>query len=109
MRVRTVTDNEVTFFHENGWAYLPGFVDKGTASHLLEQAEEVLRIQGKKGDFGDTVDRCFRAFPGVERNSAFTRDVLLSPVMGDNMARLLELTQVRMLTDAFLLKTPAQS
>jgi len=109
MRVRTVTDDEVAFFHTNGWAVLPAFVDAGTAGYLLEQTQEALRIQGTKGDFGDTVDRCFRAFPGVERASAFTRDVLLSPVMGNNMARLLELTDVRMLTDAFLLKTPSHA
>jgi hypothetical protein len=109
MQVRTVTDDEVAFFHDNGWAYLPGFVDTHTASHLLDRAEEVLRIQGKKGDFGDFADRCFRAFPGEDRASAFTREVLLSPVMGGNMTRLLDLTRVRMLTDAYLLKTPADA
>jgi hypothetical protein len=106
MTVRPVTDQEVTFFHDNGWVHLPRLVDANTVRFLLGQAEKAFAGGHSAGAFGPIVDRNFQAFVGEKRDSVVAGEMVLSPVMGRNIGRLLELPRVRLLADGYMLKMP---
>jgi len=106
MSVRAVTDDEVRRFQENGWAHLPGLVDRDTVARVLEIGEQALRDGAGMTGFGATVDRCFLPFPGGDRTGFMGKDMMLSPTMGQNASRMLDIARVRLFADAFLLKKP---
>jgi hypothetical protein len=51
MKLRPVSQEEISFFHNNGWAYLPGLVDAGTVAQLHTNAQTIFREQIKLGEF----------------------------------------------------------
>jgi hypothetical protein len=106
MSVRDVTDDEVDFFREYGWARLPTFIDADTIAHMHGAAEKAFAAEATVPSYGPAVDRSFRVFPGIDRAGPIGRDTLLSAAMGRNMARLLDLARVRVLIDSYLLKMP---
>jgi hypothetical protein len=110
MRLRSITSEEVARFHEEGWAFLPGLVDPPTAAHLYERGQAALRGRGMSQEFdevvGGIVSRCFRVFEGEDRQSSFAREILLSPIMGDNLVRLLKVSRARVWADTYLVKLP---
>jgi hypothetical protein len=106
MTVRPINDGEVASFHKNGWVHLPGLVDKDTVAHVLELAEKAFAENRSSGEFGEIVDRNFAAFRGENRQGRVGREMVMSPVMGRNVARLLDLPALRVLADGYLLKGP---
>jgi hypothetical protein len=104
--VRSITEAEIASFRENGWAYLPGLVDRGTILRLHSRARSLLAAQLHLGGFGEVVDRAFYAFPGEGRKDDFVGKFVRSPVMGSNIARLLVVPQVRLFADGYMLKLP---
>jgi hypothetical protein len=104
MGVRDVTETEVAHFHENGWAFLPGLVDKVTIDRVYATADRVWKSQDTLNHGG--ADNFFSAIPGDDPNSIERREVLLSPTMGRNLTRLLCIPRIRLFADAFLVKKP---
>jgi hypothetical protein len=106
MSVRAVTDQEVAEFRQKGWTFLPQFVDLSVVSELRARGEKALNAYRRVGDYNDILDRNFRPFPG-EGIDPLTKDVVMSPIMGQNMTRLLRVPQVRLYSQgAYLLKLP---
>jgi ectoine hydroxylase-related dioxygenase (phytanoyl-CoA dioxygenase family) len=108
MSVRSITAEEVAFFHEKGWAHLPNLVDKAICAQLLKDAEAAHAQRRVSGEFGDIVDRSFASY-STKRQEPYASTVLLSPTMGTNIARLLDVPQVRLENDVLLLKLPENS
>jgi hypothetical protein len=106
LSIRSVTDEEVAIFQENGWVRLRSLVDTQTVAALLQLAEEKMAAEKTARTYGNAVDRSFRDFPGIDRNAPLARDVTLAPVMGRSMARMLGVRNVRVLIDGFLVKMP---
>jgi hypothetical protein len=109
MSARAATEAEVSFFRSNGWVHLPALLPPSIAGYIRSRADEVLRLDRRAGEFGDIVERNFRPFPGEDRKSDFSKQVVQSAVMGDNCARFLEVPRVRLLADGYLLKMPEQA
>lgn len=109
MSVRTVTAEEVASFQQNGWVGLPRFVDPPSVALLLGQAEKKLADEKISRVYGNVVDRSFRDFPGIDRNSAEASAITMAPAMGRNMARMLGVGSVRILMDGFLVKMPERA
>jgi len=105
MSVRSVTAQEVSFFHDKGWTHLPQFVDPAICDLLLKDAEAAHAQHRVSGEFGEVVDRSFAAYL-PKREMPYKSTVLLSPTMGTNIARLLDVPQVRLEKDVLLLKLP---
>jgi hypothetical protein len=106
---RAATEPEVSFFHLNGWVHMPALWDPPATEHIRGRADDVLRLDRRAGEFGDIVERNFRPFPGEDRGSDFSRNVVQSAVMGDNCARFLNVPRIRLLADGYLLKMPEHS
>jgi hypothetical protein len=104
--VRTASDLELSFFQENGWVHMPALIDSGAASLLRSHAEEALRARARTGDYGPVVERNFRPFPGEGRDTDFSRQVVQSRGMGSLVSALLDVSEVRLLADGYLLKMP---
>ena len=104
--VRPITEAEITSFSENGWAHLPGLVDRSTILQLYARARILFAAQLHLGGLGEVVDRAFYAFPGEGREDDFVGKIVRSPVMGSNVARLLVVPQVRLFADGYMLKLP---
>jgi len=49
-KVRRVNASEVEHYRDNGWAYLPGFLDSDVASEMLKYLEERLGKDGTRAD-----------------------------------------------------------
>jgi hypothetical protein len=106
MPVREVTDAEVADYQEKGWVHLKGLIDRETIQRLHDRAQDLERAQQHYKDFGEMLDRCFRAFPGEEQNSPLM-SFMFTPAMGRNCARLMDVPQARALsTGSYLLKMP---
>src|SRR5690349_24826873 len=43
--VREVTDEEVSFFRENGWVYLPGLISRQIAGDLLAHLKRLYGVE----------------------------------------------------------------
>jgi hypothetical protein len=105
MNLRSVTAAEVSFFQEHGWAYLPSLVDGDPVTKAREHAQAAF---GEQMEFGEIVDRCFYRLPGEDRDGTFSKEIICSATMGDNIIRLLNVSRVRLWTDGPLLKLPEQ-
>lgn len=83
VKVREVTDEEVGLFHQNGWAKLPGLIDR-------ELAAEMLEVACAKVEHSRTTEKIWNtswhfARQGIEP----FRSVAYSEVMGRNAQRLI--------------------
>jgi len=105
MSIRSVTQSEVSYFHDKGWAHLPNFMEKSVAADLLKDAQSAYAEHRLAGAFSKGVDRSFTSYR-PRREGAFANDVVMSPLMGRNIARLLDVPRVRLKKDLLLLKMP---
>jgi len=91
--IRSVTQEEIASFRENGWAYLPGLLACEIAEKLHAQGEHLQRAQTqplsckprRKTDLEDRVGKAFQSYLADDQAvelAAFA----VSPVMGRNAA-----------------------
>ncbi len=106
MSVRPITDAETDHFQQKGWVHLKSLVDKDTVSYLHDRSEAAYAENRTTGEFGPIVDRNFSAFLGEPRDSDVSKTMVQSPVMGRNIARLLDVPGIRLLADGYMLKMP---
>jgi hypothetical protein len=106
MYVRSVTLGEISHFKDNGWVYLPGLVDTAMISPKYQQAASPQMHNDQVGTYGSRSDRGIFSFFDRSHESAFKDSVVLSPMMGSNIARLLNVPTIRVLSQRFLLKGP---
>src|SRR5882757_7623906 len=113
--IRSVTQEEIASFRENGWAYLPGLLACEIAETLHAQGEHLQRAQTqplsckprRKTDLEDRVGKAFQSYLADDQAvelAAFA----VSPVMGRNAAELLDVAQTRILAPKtnYILKMP---
>lgn len=114
--VRNVTDAEVSFYEQQGWALLPGLVSPEGVKAMLDQAKEHMAQEAR-----DALDPSVRVIGGVqdvgwwtewrnaaciERNPTFAA-VALSRELGRNAQRLLgRSTPMRVWHDIVACKMP---
>src|SRR5882672_400886 len=86
--VRDVSDAEVTFYQDHGWAVLPGLVAPDYIADLRERA--LVRLREREGPFRNSfVDEAFGQDRDIaSRDEAFGA-LALSPQLGGNVVRLL--------------------
>lgn len=114
VRVRSVTDQEVATFFENGWVKLPNLIDREGAALLLARAKSVFGEDGRAG-----LDRAaltenwqlwFRSHFGADQLGDDVRSLAHSSVLGRNVARLYGRdSSIRMLLNNFQVKLPEDS
>lgn len=128
--IRAVSGEEISFFQEHGWAFLPGLVDRQLCTAMLERGKpELARAQGEAGKWSqsteDVLERManlgaagsdsvteigqwveWRGAVRALHDPAFTR-VGLDPVMGGNAQHLLGRDkQMQVFHDMFVCKRP---
>ncbi|MGC5011265.1 phytanoyl-CoA dioxygenase family protein [Streptosporangium sp. DT93] len=103
--VRDVTDDEVAFFAENGWAVLPRLVDPGHVALLRDRALE--RLAERSRAVTSMVDRAFGQSRDVAETDAYFRDLAAAPALGRGATRLLRgVSRVRIQVTNLLIKEP---
>src|SRR5258707_690420 len=103
--VRELTDPEVKFFRENGWAYLPGFVNPDAIAELTAYAEGRIATEKPFGAY-TTKHNAFGLYRRPDQLHAGARSIALSTVMARNASRtMLGTTRVRLIQTTFLVKT----
>jgi Phytanoyl-CoA dioxygenase (PhyH) len=107
MQARSLSETEVSTFRTRGWAYLPRLIDPEIATRLHDSACQLSRDGRDIRGFGERANRAFRAYPDDGARGGFAEGVILSAVMGVNVARLLNVSRVRFLSGGFLRKPPA--
>lgn len=109
--VRSVTDEEVDFFFENGWVKLPHLVDAESAAALLDGAKSLLGQDGtapsEAADTGGGLS-WFRTYTDVGKADENFRRLATSPELGRNVARLFgRSSSIRLMQDSLMVKLPA--
>jgi hypothetical protein len=95
--VRAVTDAEVAFYQENGWALLPSLVAPGVVEDLRRRAGALAEADPEN-----------EVLDGVAERDASFRALTFSPTMARNAARLLPGSPpVRLQVDNLLVVPPA--
>lgn len=110
--IREITDEEVDFYRENGWAKLDGLLDPSLAAALLEQAKELMGVSGddapvekNTGRMTDVKMAAFYTNPGRE-NDLF-REVARSPRLAASAKRLINQGALRLFSDSIICKVKA--
>src|SRR5687767_12211099 len=84
--IRAVTDDEVAFFHENGWVKLDGLLSPGLAARMLEIASELRdRLRASHGD--QWLGQLGRLARDQQIEPFYS--VVMGPQMGRNAQRLI--------------------
>ncbi|WP_344834586.1 phytanoyl-CoA dioxygenase family protein [Actinocorallia longicatena] len=105
LAVRSVTEDEVAFFQENGWVHLPGLLPAGDAARLREIA--TVRLDSRERERRSAVDRAFGQSRDIAESDPLFRELALSPVLGRSAARLLHgVAEVRVQVTNLLVKEP---
>lgn len=105
--VREVTDDEVAFFRDHGWARLPALVAPEAVTTLRERAAGHLRARERAR--ATLVDQAFGQSRDVAEADAAFRALALHPRMGGNAARLLGgVRAVRVQVTNLLVKEPGE-
>jgi hypothetical protein len=114
--VRMPTDEEVEFFRENGWAYLPGLVSPELATELLAHVKSVVGLDYDElprdaDGVGEATIKvksfALRAMPRLE--DEFLRSFDECSEMGEAAARLTGHRPMRLVTDSVIYKLPEWS
>ncbi|WP_081628156.1 phytanoyl-CoA dioxygenase family protein [Sphingobium indicum] len=118
LAVRSVTQEEVEFFFENGWVKLPGLINRSAAAELLRRAKRIFGEDGRAG-LEPISDKAvlkvktqgwFRtAVPISEKDEAF-RELASSEDLGRNAARLFGRdSSIRLTLNNLTCKLPADT
>ncbi|GAA3445476.1 phytanoyl-CoA dioxygenase family protein [Planomonospora venezuelensis] len=103
--VRDVTDDEVAFFGENGWARLPRLVEPGHAALLRERAMEHLAARTRA--VTSQVDLAFGQSRDIAETDGHFRALAHAPALGRSAVRLLRgVAAVRVQVTNLLIKEP---
>ncbi|MFC4584998.1 phytanoyl-CoA dioxygenase family protein [Sphaerisporangium corydalis] len=103
--VRDVTDHEVDFFEENGWALLPRLVDPGLVSVLRERARG--HLADRSPERATLVDQAFGQSRDVARSDDAFHGLTFDTAMGRAATRLLHgVAGVRVQVTNLLIKEP---
>jgi len=112
-----VTGDEISFYRDNGWAYLPGFLSPDIAAEMLEYVEERLGKDGRRMDQPAGAKalltesdrwRDLRFLARDEHVEPF-RSLVFSKELGENAQRMIgrnERIDIRYDVDGILLKVP---
>lgn len=105
--VRQATDDEVSFFHDHGWARLDGLVPPQAVADLRERATGYLSERERAR--ATLVDQAFGQSRDIAETDEAFRALAMSPAMGRNAARLLlGVRAVRVQVTNLLVKEPGQ-
>src|ERR1700679_1458012 len=108
--VRSVTEDEVTFYRRNGWAFLPGLIEPGLAGELLRRAKGWMGERGDANELRPVGDQATGLFhtryrPDVE--DGVYRALRTNRTLGRNAALLLGRDMhIRSLTNFIAVKLP---
>jgi hypothetical protein len=112
--VRNVTDEEVTFFHQHGWAKLDRLIDPGLAAELLDAAKLILENPGAPQNPMGWWDTHY--FAGRDHGTEPFASLLFSSDLGRTASRIMDrqrLTDtqvpVRLVAEMITRKRAAQS
>jgi hypothetical protein len=108
--VRPATDDEVEFYRQNGWAFLPGLIDPMLAAKMLEHAQALM---GELGDANklrpvmDQENKFFNTYYRPDMDDGLFRGVRMNASLGRNAALLLGRDMhIRSLTNFIAVKLP---
>lgn len=87
--VRDVSDAEIDYFCENGWAHLPGLIGAEHAASLLQRGRVMMERRGREARSQDYGLARFADYAFPDRDDECFRALLTNPKMGENAARLL--------------------
>lgn len=105
--MRDATDDEVTFFQDNGWVRLARLVDPGTVAILRERAIGYLEARSKAR--ATLVDQAFGQSRDIADSDELFGLLTMSSAMGRNATRLLHgVGAVRVQVTNLLIKEPGQ-
>jgi hypothetical protein len=103
--VRDVTDHEVDFFRENGWARLPRLVEPGRVRVLRDRALGYLRARPRERT--TLVDRAFGQSRDIAETDDAFHELAFDPAMGRCATRFLRgVGRVRIQVTNLLIKEP---
>jgi hypothetical protein len=110
VEVRPITEDEVRFFWDNGWVFLPGLIAPELASELLGRAKNLMGDMGDANELRPVMDQESELFntryrPDLEDD--VYRTLRTNPTLGRNAARMLGRDMaVRSLTNFIAVKLP---
>jgi Phytanoyl-CoA dioxygenase (PhyH) len=109
--IREVTDEEVSFFWRNGWAFLPGLISQEVSAELLARSKKLMGERGDANELRPVLDQESELF-NTRYRPDLDDDVFLSvrtdPQMGRSAARLLgKDMKIRSLNNFVAVKLPA--
>jgi hypothetical protein len=112
VRVRDVTDDEVAYFWENGWARLPALIDPALAAELLARAKARMGERGDAHERRPGIDLLTAAlwhdYHDIAREDGLYWALATHPTMGRNASRLLGRDMsIRLITETLGVKLPA--
>jgi ectoine hydroxylase-related dioxygenase (phytanoyl-CoA dioxygenase family) len=111
--VRTPTDEEVSFFRENGWAYLPQLVSRELAGEILTHIKRVVGF-----DYDELPEevsgnpnaafavKSFAVNPMPRMEDEFLKRYVESTELGEVAAALTGIRPMRLITDTVIYKLP---
>jgi hypothetical protein len=108
--VREVADDEVRYYWDNGWVFLPGLISEAAAAELLARAKELMGDRGDANDLRPVMDQDSELFntryrPDLD-DELFLR-LRTDPRMGRSAARLLgKDMKIRSMTNFIAVKLP---
>src|SRR6476469_5752017 len=90
IEMREVTDEEVAFYHENGWVKLEGLIPRGLAEEMLAKVETLfLEAESRQASEGINDRPAWRDWHFMARDDKVEpfRSLSISPVLGKNAQR----------------------
>lgn len=111
--VRVPTDEEVAFFRENGWAYLPHLVSRELAGEILTHIKQVVGFDYDElpedvagNPNAGFVGKSFAVNPMPRMHDEFLKRYVESSELGEVAARLTGIRPMRLITDTVIYKLP---
>jgi phytanoyl-CoA dioxygenase PhyH len=108
--VRPVSDEEVSSYRDNGWAFLPGLISAEAASELLARAKKLMGDRGDANKLRPVMDQeseLFNTYYRPDLDDESYRDLRTNRTLGRNAALLLGRDMaMRSLTNFIAVKLP---
>jgi hypothetical protein len=108
--IRSITDDEVEQYDEQGWVKLDGLLSPDLAGELLEQGKQLLGVSGDDApheqEFGRATGAAVHAafYSNAARDNELFREVATSPGLGAAAARLIGAQPLRLWADSIICK-----